>query len=113
MSVFRIVGILLLLALPITATVLLLYFFASPELTNPHRALERYFLTSSYPNTFAGAADFFSNNTARLFLAATSPHPFVAIPGPAAWINSLLGVFFLIGLVTSWKKKAFYIARTG
>ena len=100
----------LLLALPITVTMLLLDFITPSELTNPHRALERYFFTSSYPHTLTGAADFFSKNTARLFLTATSPHPFVAIPGPAAWINSLLGVFFLIGLVTSWKKKAFYIA---
>ncbi len=99
----------ILLVAPIAATILMLYINTPAELIKPYRGLQFYFFTSSYPHTIPGAAEFFSYNTVRLFLAAAAPHPLITIPGPASWINSLLGACFLIGLVTSWKKKAFGI----
>lgn len=99
-----------LLAAPLFVWSVLLFYFAPPELTNPHRGLESYFFTSSHPPTVIGAFNFYVQNSISLFYAAMSPHPLVEIAGGGARIGVFLGVFFLIGLVTSWKSKAFAIS---
>jgi hypothetical protein len=97
----------LILAAPVVTVFISLYFLAPTELLNPHRGFEFYFFKSSYPPSLGGAALFFGENSLNLLSTALSPHPLVGIPAPTKLVHALLGLFFLIGLLTSWKSKVF------
>ncbi len=96
-----------LVTVPASAAILYLFFYTPVGLINPNRGLEFYFFKSSFPDTFTGAAHFYSQNTATLYLSAMSPHPFVTRPVPAIWVGLLLGIFFLVGLIRCRNQKAF------
>jgi hypothetical protein len=95
----------ILVLLPTIVTLYVLFVDIPRELLNPYRGLWLYFFHSDYPQTLIGAVSFFTHESVNLFKAAIYPHPFLFRPEQLPWVNYVLGFFFLIGALASWKNK--------